>query len=47
MKAIVLVNRDGTRCLAFVVSADFDTQAWANSRREAFRILDVVKVEEH
>jgi hypothetical protein len=35
MKAIVLVCADGARFLALVVQADFDTQASAESRREA------------
>ncbi len=46
MKAIILVCSDGARHFAFVVNADFDTQAWANSRREAFALLEVIRVEE-
>ena len=47
MKAIVLVYRDGARHMAFVINAAFDTQAWAQSRKAAFAMLEVVAVEEH
>lgn len=47
MKGLILIFADGARHLATVVSADFDTQRWAESRREAFAMLQVVKVEEH
>jgi hypothetical protein len=46
MKALILVCRDGARHLAFVAPAAFDTQAWAQSRREAFALLRVVRVVE-
>jgi hypothetical protein len=46
MKAIILVTSSGSRHLATVVSSDFDTQAWANSRLESFRLLGVVSVVE-
>jgi hypothetical protein len=46
MKAIILVHHDGSRLLAFVTSVDFDTQAWANDRRDVFALLQVVRVVE-
>ena len=46
-KAIVLVCGNGARHLAFIADAAFDTQAWAQSRKAAFALLDVVAVEEH
>lgn len=44
MKAIILECRDGSRHLTCVVPLAFDTQQWANERRNAFRLLDVVRV---
>lgn len=46
MKTIVLVCHDGARTLAFVVPVDFDTQTWADARRESLRLIGVVKVVE-
>lgn len=45
MKAIILIHRDG-RHMAFTVSVDFDTQAWAQTRLKAFALLGVVGIEE-
>jgi hypothetical protein len=44
MKAIVLIGEDGGRHLAFVAPMSFDVQAWANSRRQAFALLRIVRV---
>lgn len=35
---------DGTRSCLFVRRADFDVDAWAQSRQQAFRILGVTKI---
>lgn len=45
-KAIIAIHSDGSRHLLFVAPVDFDTQAWAQSRRQAFAMLDVVRVTE-
>lgn len=44
MKAITLINHDGSSCFVGVVPASFDVQAWADKRREGFRTLGVVRV---
>lgn len=46
MKAIIAVHSDGARHLLFVAAVDFDTQAWAETRRKAFALLGVVKIVE-
>jgi hypothetical protein len=48
MKALVAVGAHGGRHMLMVVPTDFDTQTWAESRREAFALLEIVRVvEEH
>ena len=32
--------------MLMVVSKNFDTQAWANSRRDAFALLEIVRIVE-
>lgn len=46
MKALMAVWRDGTRHLLMVVPSSFDTQAWAESRREAFALLEIIRIVE-
>lgn len=46
MKALIAVCSDGARHLLMVVPSSFDTQAWAESRREAFALLKIVQIEE-
>jgi hypothetical protein len=46
MKAVSIETAEGVRSLCFVVPHDFDTQAWAESRRGTFRILNIVRVVE-
>lgn len=47
MKALILVFGDGRRHLSMTTDPSFDTTAWAFGRREAFRALGVVGVEEY
>jgi hypothetical protein len=47
LKAIVAVFADGARHTLFVRDAGFNTQSWAETRRTSFRLLGVVKIEEH
>ena len=35
---------DGTRGYLLTVSADFDLQTWAESRRDAFKLLRIVRL---
>ena len=46
MKALSLIHRDGTRRACKLVADDFDTQTWADERRESLQFLGVVRVEE-
>ncbi len=46
MKALIAVWRDGSRHLLMVVPSSFDTQAWAESRREAFALLEITRIME-
>jgi hypothetical protein len=47
MKAIITVTQDGIRNLVSVEGDEFDTRAWAESRKASFQLLGVVKVVEH
>lgn len=45
-KLIVLgVHTDGAYCKLITVDHDFDLQGWAESRRESFRLLNIVRLE--
>lgn len=44
MKSIIALHRDGTRLLLFVTGADFNTQEWANNRKQAFHLLRIVRI---
>ena len=46
MKVLILVRVDGARTVAGVVPAAFDVQAWAETRRAAFALLEIVQVME-
>ena len=46
MKVLILVRVDGARTIAGVVPATFDTQAWAQSRKASFALLEIVQVVE-
>ena len=46
MKALIAVWRDGSRHMLMVVPSSFDTQAWAQSRREAFALLEIIRIVE-
>ena len=46
MKVLILIRVDGARTIAGVVSAVFDTQAWAETRRASFALLEIVQVVE-
>jgi len=47
MKRILVYARlnDGLRHLLFHVAPDFDLRAWAESRRSAFKLLQIVGLE--
>jgi hypothetical protein len=44
MKALIAVCSDGARHFLMVVPSSFDTQAWAESRREAFALLEIIRI---
>ena len=44
MKALVAVCNDGARHFLMVVPSSFDTQTWAESRREAFALLKIIRI---
>ena len=46
MKALVAVFSDGSTHMLMTVPSSFDTQAWAESRREAFALLKIVRIME-
>lgn len=46
MKALIAVCSDGARHMLMVVPSSFDTQAWAESRREAFALLEIIRIVE-
>lgn len=43
--AVLAHHADGGCVKLFVVPSDFDIQAWAESRRDAFKLLNVVRLE--
>lgn len=45
IQIIYAIHGDGTRHLLFVQPATFDVSVWAESRRAAFRLLGIVKIE--
>ena len=48
MKSIIFNFSDGERHLSRVCPSEFDTQKWAETRREAFAMLQIVSIsEEH
>jgi hypothetical protein len=46
MKALIGISRDGGRHMLMTVPKHFDTQAWANSRKDAFALLEIVRIVE-
>ena len=44
MKALIAITLNGARHLIMVVPKEFDTQTWANSRIEAFKLLEVERI---
>jgi len=46
MKSIILVRVDGATTVVGVVPASFDVQAWAESRKASFALLEIVRVVE-
>lgn len=44
MKSLIAVCSDGARHLLMVVPNSFNTQAWAQSRQEAFALLEIVRI---
>ena len=44
MKALIAVCSDGARHMLMVVPSSFDTQTWAESRRGAFALLQIVRI---
>ena len=46
MKILMLIHKDGGHGKGPTVPVDFDTQAWAQSRLAAFKLLNIIRVEE-
>jgi len=44
MRLVFAVTSKGEQTYLFAVDNDFDLQAWAESRRKAFRLLDVASL---
>ena len=44
MKALIAVFNDGARFLLRVVPTNFDTQTWANNRRDSLTFLGIVRI---
>jgi hypothetical protein len=45
IQLIYAIHHDGIRHLLFAQPASFDVRKWAESRRDAFRLLGIVKLE--
>ena len=46
VKCIIAVMDDGARTLLHTVPMEFDTQAWANTRADSLKLLEISEIEE-
>jgi hypothetical protein len=44
MKQIIAILKDGSRLCYKIVADDFNVEAWAEKRKENFRLLGIVSI---